>query len=202
VEVRGHEARPAPLLEELDDHQLAEERPVDGVEKEDAAGPEDAGDLGDDAAHVIHVLQDIAAVHHLEGAVGKRQGLARARPVVDRESLLPRMSLGGRDRLLRGIDSRDVAPQPGKLLGQEAAAAAHVQSPPAARIDPELVHQHPPHVAEAGGVQPPQDVEAPFLLPPGIRHRVVEAVVDGHLSALLQHELEVDASQPWASAKN
>jgi hypothetical protein len=108
------------------------------------------------------------------------------------------MPPGDLDRLPRGVDTGDLAAEAGELLGQQAAAAAHVEHLHAVRLEAEVLDQDPAHIAEANRVDPsPQEIEESPLLPPGLAEAVIYCVVYWHRSLL--EVVSFPAARIWAS---
>src|SRR5439155_3488823 len=96
---------------------------------EAAAGREHAGNAGDGALEVVHVLQHVDGEHEVEGPfeAGAAQVLGRAAAVVDCTTRAPGVLPRRRERLLRRVDAGHRRPLGSERLGEDAAATPDIE---------------------------------------------------------------------------
>src|SRR3989441_1164955 len=146
-----------------------------------------AGDPGDRALEVVHVLQDVGREDEIEvaGEVARHQALGGCRSVVNGQPGLRGVLAGHGQRFLRRVDPRDIGPFRRERLGEDAAARADVQN----ALPPEAA-EHAPKVRDAGDVQLVQPRKRARTAPPQIGDPLEQAIVlVGHRKSFEPREL-------------
>ncbi len=197
VEVRRQNARSLPILHDLDRKQFAKPRAIDGVENEKALGLQDPPDLGQHLLNGTYVLEHVEAVGRLEGGGPKRQGFARAAPIVDSNPYGLSVRTSYRDRTFGRINAGQTVPEPGHLFRDQAAAAPEIQDPHGVGRNLCALAEHAMDISDprdGKGHEKRQEVGG---IAPAVGLAIVDLVVNGASSQLSALCVLTTARIPW-----
>ena len=112
----------------MHDDESREHRAVDGVDQEQAAGLQHAGDLVEHAVEVSDVFQDVDADDVVDAPISERDRLAAPDTIVNPQPFFCGMGLRGLDCRRDGVDADHGRPPLRQRLRHEAAAAPQVEN--------------------------------------------------------------------------